>query len=1124
MGSIPYCDHHGWNWESGQGPSPCMGETASFLLASSVLLYTIPLTKDTLHPFQRAAAAGSTAARVHAVQITLAIVQASIALVCGVLFVRPRGMLSGANLLYSMSWTAASCTMAVALQRHPDCSKTLIWFWCGALVVNSVVLSSLRHASEVSGHHLPAEIGCLSWMSFFANAVLVVLQLFKPELDDTEGVYVRVVGREGVVPSASSANNGWQTFWAGGGDTFDVAATAVSGDDRNTKSGSSSSRWCCFGGRRRGGDDDFEGGGAWPIAGGTNGRGGTLNESLLGIIGLDDQDREFSSPSKPEAGWNNGGGGSSQRRARAGGCFRRVGGFFSSVVDRGNKAASAAAEQEEGRAGGGAGASWLQRQDSPFRRKLWGDGGFASATTVTRASAQSALSAGSSSSSPPSYSGAASIGVRAPPRVAAPIFGVAVTRWRLVDLDGEPLAHGSSSGDVAWTDRSRSASSSSARTATTLSASEATLTGVGGGGGGRASSMVESRFNDHLDPSLALDPNDGARVGEPLGVQFELVVRASGRGEMDWWGRGDSAEPSSPGAGHIGIHPPHGPAPATPGTGAGDWRVWRSAADTLALYDALALRFGQEFCGRVSRPKLKTTLPSSAAGASGVLSDDRSGSPPRPSSPDSPPALIVASAAPHRVDMLRDAKTVGAFLRSLLGLRQFLSTAVMDYLAQPAPASLPADDLSANGGGGAEAGSDHGSDGYFTSDDLLVNDDDERGSRHTTASTSSHHRRPFSSGKADGGSGPSAAGQAVAGAALASDYGTWLKRLAVRLRRATPAGEQFVRLRCISPAVTGEQVVRWLMREKVCNGDRASAVRLGQDMVSHRLLAPVCAGYHRPEEEVTGGGGDSSSGKEPGELLRSFDDAVGWLFAFVGDALRDPFAPPPPTQVAVMSNTGVDVRVTSWTETSDDDGAHVSFVVHTRVEATQEAWESPRRYREFTQLRKRLLRLGIDIPAAAAAAVARNGDDGGGGGGGLAPGLPRKTWRANKFDKEHLEKRRAALEAYLRAAVKEALSAPHLSGHLMMRFLDPDESNLRVLSEQRRQQQRSRNPFARAHNSPPCSPRGGTPGGRRGVGGGAAAAAATADVGNESVGESLTEERTEAEDFDFLTDSLGGFG
>lgn len=129
------------------------------------------------------------------------------------------------------------------------------------------------------------------------------------------------------------------------------------------------------------------------------------------------------------------------------------------------------------------------------------------------------------------------------------------------------------------------------------------------------------------------------------------------------------------------------------------------------------------------------------------------------------------------------------------------------------------------------------------------------------------------------------------------------------------------------------QVVRWLMREKVCNGDRASAVRLGQDMVSHRLLTPVCAGYHCPEEEqeVAGGGGDSSSGKEQGELLRSFDDAVGWLFAFVGDSLRDPFAPPPPTQVAVMSNTAVDVRVTGWTEVSVKNAAWLPGLVVSKM-------------------------------------------------------------------------------------------------------------------------------------------------------------------------------------------------
>ena len=99
--------------------------------------------------------------------------------------------------------------------------------------------------------------------------------------------------------------------------------------------------------------------------------------------------------------------------------------------------------------------------------------------------------------------------------------------------------------------------------------------------------------------------------------------------------------------------------------------------------------------------------------------------------------------------------------------------------------------------------------------------------------------------------------------------------------------------------------------------------------------------------------------------------------------------------------------------------------MRTQVEATQEAWDTPRRYREFTQLRKRLLRLGINIPAAGGARGAGEGGggggDGGGGGGGaggLGPDLPKKTWRSNKFDEGHLSARRAALEVYLQAAVE----------------------------------------------------------------------------------------------------------
>lgn len=89
-----------------------------------------------------------------------------------------------------------------------------------------------------------------------------------------------------------------------------------------------------------------------------------------------------------------------------------------------------------------------------------------------------------------------------------------------------------------------------------------------------------------------------------------------------------------------------------------------------------------------------------------------------------------------------------------------------------------------------------------------------------------------------------------------------------------------------------------------CRGDRASAVRVGQDMVFRGLLTPLCAGYAPSEDQIS----------EDRDLLRSFDDAVGWLFAYAGDALRDPFAPAPVTQVSVMTSIGLDVRVADWIE------------------------------------------------------------------------------------------------------------------------------------------------------------------------------------------------------------------
>ncbi len=138
----------------------------------------------------------------------------------------------------------------------------------------------------------------------------------------------------------------------------------------------------------------------------------------------------------------------------------------------------------------------------------------------------------------------------------------------------------------------------------------------------------------------------------------------------------------------------------------------------------------------------------------------------------------------------------------------------MDYLAQPPPAAPPSDAVPHGDGG-----SDTSDAGYITSDDVL---EEERGGAPHGAGGhgrdagggsggggggSSQKQRSFSRAEDDGDGGPSA-GQAVAVAALATDYGAWLKRLAVRLRRATPAGERFVRLRCIGPAVTGDQVRR----------------------------------------------------------------------------------------------------------------------------------------------------------------------------------------------------------------------------------------------------------------------------------------------------------------------------
>lgn len=442
------------------------------------------------------------------------------------------------------------------------------------------------------------------WVSFFANALLVLLQLGKPELDDVAPVYDLTGDRAGVPVS------GWQAFWTGG-DAIDFAHGGRGHiDDYNSRRclccAGDLSQWldCCRGrrGEERNENGELESG-AWPIGSGEPGTLGTLNDSLLGTISLGE------SRTRGVGGtllW------SKNKRVKMGagrryGCFRRTRGFVSSLVG-GDIPGS-----EDGR-------EELLRQDSVsgYRPIVSGS------AIAVRAPAMLRTRTARDRSSSSAYS--ISSRARPPPQAAAPVFGISVTRWRVVNANGVPFAHCLPTDT--WTDQSTDRSfDGSSRTATTFSDSESATAGAASVSSGATAGEA-----------------DGITSTTPLRVQFEFAVRASGQGEMDWWGRG------------IGTHSPGSGAAAASATG--DWRLWRSAEDVLALYDALALRFGQEFCGRVSRPQLKTARLPSPEAAGGDEALPTSGSPKRVS--------------PHRLDIARDARKIGAFLRSLLGLRQFL--------------------------------------------------------------------------------------------------------------------------------------------------------------------------------------------------------------------------------------------------------------------------------------------------------------------------------------------------------------------------------------------------------------------------------------------------------------------
>lgn len=468
----------------------------------------------------------------------------------------------------------------------------------------SIVLSSLGAAARRAGHDLHADVAALHWLSFLINTALVLLQFCKPDLEEVAGVYL-VETDGGMAPPS-----GWQPFGrvdsAGGyrGGAYGEAPRpwlipCCSGSVDHLR------RWlCCC--PETDESSSMEYGqpvyGAW-LVDDASGASGTLNDALLGTAGLGGFSSVNGDPIPPA--------GRKRRRlcdgSGARGCWRQTRALLRSLCRRG--------------AGGESGEVGLARQGAPVARSSSRSPfppslGLGDALTVRPGPDRSRGSAYPTAS-----------GARAPPQAAVPVLGISVTRSRLVDPRGVPLVQRSLSDS--WTEHSLEQ---------LIGASFRSSGARGEGQRAEAEAEAEAQAEEQPSPdgesdagaSRAGGEGDGAGVEASTMVEFELAVRTSGRGEMDWWGQ--SLESS-----HAASRLAAGPGPSS----VGDWRVWRSAREVLALYDALALRFGQDFSARLSRPQLKT------AQAAGKL-----------------PA--------HRLDISRDARTIGAFLRSLLGQRQFL--------------------------------------------------------------------------------------------------------------------------------------------------------------------------------------------------------------------------------------------------------------------------------------------------------------------------------------------------------------------------------------------------------------------------------------------------------------------
>lgn len=161
------------------------------------------------------------------------------------------------------------------------------------------------------------------------------------------------------------------------------------------------------------------------------------------------------------------------------------------------------------------------------------------------------------------------------------------------------------------------------------------------------------------------------------------------------------------------------------------------------------------------------------------------------------PVAVVGASPEAMINCLRPLSAVPISLHPS-------STTVMEFLAQPSP-DAPSSAGAAQGANDPETHAAREEADEGSSDGSAGSEGD--GCKDEAASKGGRGGRPQRLfGDKAGATSDASTGEAVAVAALASEYGSWLKRLAVRLRRAVPAGSHSVRLRRVSPAVTGDQV------------------------------------------------------------------------------------------------------------------------------------------------------------------------------------------------------------------------------------------------------------------------------------------------------------------------------